>query len=274
MLGFVVAFKGRLNSKNWERDGLLLRRTLESLLNQRDRDFQIFVSYTDLPDNPLQHDKVNWIKFPYKFLEIDEITDKEVFLTRYTLGSYLAGFYDQGKKSLYASKFAKEAGCNYIMSVDYDDLISNRLAEYVNNSDQTTNFGWYMNSGFMYTEGSNRLLKVSEHINYRCGSANIIRKDYVPSPDFSSTNYQDFKFFPTHNFIPQWLKIDYNITIRPLPFPGLIYLIHSSNFYNPASTFKSRGLKDGIKNALKKILYSRRITRSIREEFNLYSIGS
>lgn len=270
MLGFVVAFKSKAKSKNWETDSALIRRTISSLLNQTNPDYHIYVAYSDLPDNPVEDDKVSWIQFPYSFVEMEGIEDREIFLTRYTLGNYLPGFYDQGKKSLYASSFARKDGCSYIMSVDYDDLLSNKVAEFVNRADEKTNYGWYMDKGYVYREGNNFLTKVPNNINDRCGSANIIRTDYVPNPDFASIKYQDFKFFPTHNFIPQWLKIDHDIDILPIPFYGLIYLLHGTNFYNPANNLRENRLK-GI---VKSILRGRLLTSSLKKEFGIYKIKS
>jgi len=269
MLGFVIALKGKAKSKNWSKDSLLVNRTLRSILNQTDPRFKIYVAYTDLPEDPLQHEKIQWLQFPYPFLEMEDINDREIFLTRYTLGPYLTGFYDQGKKSLYAASFARKEGCQYIMSVDYDDLISNKIAAFVNGSDRAKSYGWFIKKGYVYHDGSNYLMRVPDGINGRCGSSNIIRVDYVPNPDFSSTNYQDFKFFPTHNFIPEWLKIDHDIDILPLPFYGLIYLMHNTNFYNP-----SNGTPEGsrLKNFVKTVVRGKLLTPSIKKEFGLYKL--
>jgi hypothetical protein len=268
MLGFVIALKGKAKSKNWSIDSQLVKRTIFSLLNQEDKNLRIYIAYTDLPENPVENERVVWIKFPYPFAEMDDIQDREVFLTRYTLGSYLPGFYDQGKKSLFAASYARKEGCRYVMSVDYDDLLSCKLSGFVNSADPETNYGWYMNKGFIYKEGSKYLLKVPERINDRCGSANIIRIDYVPNPDFSSMKYQDFKFFPTHNFIPEWLKIDHNIDILPLPFYGLIYLVHNTNFYNS----KTRLQGNKLKSLLKSVIRGKLVTSGIRKEFGLYKL--
>ncbi|MDQ6608472.1 MAG: hypothetical protein M3Y85_01470, partial [Bacteroidota bacterium] len=154
MLGFVIALKSKAKSKNWIIDSKLVNRTISSLLNQKHPAYHIYVAYTDLPDNPIENKKVSWISFPYPFLNMEDIEDREVFLTRYTLGNYLPGFYDQGKKSLYASSFAKKDGCKYIMSVDYDDLLSNKVSAFVNTADSQTNPGWYMDKGYVYREGT------------------------------------------------------------------------------------------------------------------------
>lgn len=268
MLGFVIALKGKAKSKNWSKDSLLVKRTIQSLLNQTNGDYRIYVAYSDMPENAVEHKKLQWIQFPYAFAEMEDISDREIFLTRYTLGAYLTGFYDQGKKSLYAASFARKEGCRYIMSVDYDDLLSNKIAGFVNNADEAKNYGWFINKGYVYKEGENHLLKVPEGINGRCGSSNIIRIDYVPAPSFSSTNYQDFKFFPTHNFIPEWLKIDHNIDIQPLPFYGLIYLLHNTNFYNPSNSVGG----SRVKNMIKSFVRGRLLTPSLKREFGLYKL--
>lgn len=267
MLGFVVALKSKAKSKNWTADSRLVKRTVLSLLNQKDKNFKIYIAHTDLPDDPVQHPQVEWIPFPFPYAQMDDIADREVFLTRYGLGHHLPNLYDQGKKSLYASSFARRDGCRYVMSVDYDDLISNRIAGFVNNADATKNHGWYMDKGYIYKEGDSYLMKVNK-INGRCGSVNIVRMDYVPEPDFSTPNYQDIKFFSVHAFIPQWLKIDYDVDIPPVPFTGLIYLIHNTNWYNTISSLK----ENKIKGTIKRIIWGRPLTRSIKKEFGLYKL--
>lgn len=270
MLGFVIAFKSKAKSKNWLKDSLLIKRTIGSLLNQTDPGFKIYVAYTDLPEDPVRHPSVQWVQFPFPFAEMDDITDREVFLTRYTLGKHLPGFYDQGKKSLYAASFARKDGCRYILSVDYDDLISNKITAFVNGADEGCNYGWYISKGYVYQEGTNYLERVPEGINGRCGSCNIIRIDYVPNPNFSSTNYQDFKFFPTHNFIPQWLKLDHDIDILPLPFYGLVYLIHDTNFYNSSNNY---GQGNKLKKMVKTLIRGRWLSESVKKEFGLYKLS-
>lgn len=267
MLGFVIALKGKAKSKNWSVDSRLIKRTLLSLLNQEDQRFKIYVAYSDMPNDPVEHEKVEWIQFPFPFAEMEDIVDREVFLTRYTLGKHLPGFYDQGKKSLYAASFARKDGCKYIMSVDYDDLLSRKISAFVNHADSSNNYGWYIDKGYIYKEGDHHLTRVKA-INDRCGSVNIIREDYVPNPEFSSMKYQDFKFFPTHNFIPQWLKIDHNIDILPLPFYGLIYLVHNTNFYNTVNVLRENRLKSLVKTVVR----GKMLTTGVKKEFGLYKL--
>ena len=142
MIGFVIPFKSKAKSKNWELDCALLNRTVSSVLNQASSSYKCYVVYSDLPPNPVQNEKVAWIQFPFSFLESHQIADEERSAVQYGLGKFLPNFYDQGKKSMYGSSFAKKDGCKYIMSLDADDLLSNKLAGFIEDNLNSNVIGW------------------------------------------------------------------------------------------------------------------------------------
>src|SRR5829696_6359063 len=106
MVGFIIPFKSKAKSKNWELDSALLNRTLKSLLNQTDRGFKCYVVYSDLPEAPLQHEKINWVQFPFPFFDRHKIEDAEKYDS---IGKekiewgHLPFFFDQGKKALFGA---------------------------------------------------------------------------------------------------------------------------------------------------------------------------
>src|SRR5690349_16645662 len=170
MVGFVIPFKSKKKSKDWELDCRLLNRTIRSVLNQTAKNFKCYVVYSDLPPDPIHHEKLQWIQYPFPFLESHEIEDEEKFKIRYGLGKNLPFFFDQGKKIMYGVSFAKKDGCRFAMSVDSDDLLSNKLVQYVQEDSRPGDCGWFINKGYMYTENSSLLLKIPNDMNYVCGS--------------------------------------------------------------------------------------------------------
>ena len=75
MLGFLVAFRSKGSSKNWEEDCLLLQNTLQSICNQIERKFKVFVIYTDLPEIIYDAEKVFFIKFPFPVLSREVLVE-------------------------------------------------------------------------------------------------------------------------------------------------------------------------------------------------------
>jgi hypothetical protein len=268
MIGFVIPFKSRMRSKNWEMDCALLNRTISSVLSQSSKNYKCYVVYSDLPDKPAQDNKVIWVQFPFPFLESHQIGDEERCAVQYGLGKFLPNFYDQGKKSLYGSSFAKKDNCSYIMSLDADDLLSNKLVNFIDNNLTYQSSGWYVNKGYMYAEKSSFLLKVPANMNYVCASVNIIRNDLVPEPDFSKKMYQDFQFFSSHAYMPEGLKNNYNEILQPVPFYCTTYVLHNGNFFTDSSHIT----KISLKNLLKRLIRGKFLSRSIREEFGIYNL--
>ena len=70
MLGFVLPFKPKSQSKNWQKDCALLENTLRSILNQQSENYKIYVVFSDDPQLPITSEKVTFIKFPFPFLFI------------------------------------------------------------------------------------------------------------------------------------------------------------------------------------------------------------
>lgn len=264
VLGFVIPFKSKQKSKNWSKDCAFLERTLGSVINQKDDGFRCYVVCSDLPDTPMHHEKIEWIVYPFPFLESHEIEDEERSAVQYGLGSFLPAFYDQGKKILYGAKQARTRGCRYIMSLDADDLVSDRLVAHVRSAGGNE-AGWFVNKGFMYPEGASYMIKVLKNMNYVCGSVNIVRSDLVPEPDFSSKRYQDFQFYSSHAYVVEFLQLTRNILLQPLPFYGIVYVIHQTNFF-----INKRQLTSfNVRNLAKQILRGKRLTKKARAEFNL-----
>lgn len=244
-------------------------RTLRSVLNQSDKNFRCYVVYSDRPLKAIEDDKIEWVQFPFPFLASHEIADEERSAVKYGLGNYLPNFYDQGKKILFGASRAKKDGCKYIMSLDADDMVSDRLVSFVLNHPSRNEGGWYVNKGLMYAEGSSFLLKVPRDMNYVCASVNIIRNDLVPEPDFSSTRYEDFQFYSSHAYMIEWIQQHYRLPMKPVPFYAVLYVIHQSNFFNHSNQLT----KLSLKNIAKRLLRGKRISSAIKKEFGLYPIN-
>jgi hypothetical protein len=264
MLGFIVPFKAKSKSKNWSNDCLLLAATLRSIENQTSDAYHIFVVYTDYPENNFKSEKVQFIQFPYLFVTNEELNEIEKIKDPNASLVIDERMFDQGKRILYGCIHARKCGCDYVMSIDSDDLVSNRIASYVRDF-PGEKIGWYVNKGYILQKGSSVLLKVNKNMNYINASTHIVHIDLVPEVNFESKRFSDFSFFSAHGYLKERIKIMMGATLKPLPFFGLIYFIHDSNWADLGTTMK----KHWIKTIIKYLVFGKRLNSSVRKEFGL-----
>lgn len=265
LLGFIIPFKPESQSIDWQDDNRLLNRTIHCILSQTNDDFGIWVVYTDEPLNKIQHEKVSYIQYPDPFRYYDEIPDADKYFHLFKRKLFMARFYDKGKKVTYGCEKAKAAGCDYLMCVDSDDLISNRIVEFVKQNNRYNKAdGWYIPYGYIWEDGSPLILRQSRMQNVN-GSTHIIRQDIVWVPDWSSTDWSDYSLFAAHGWIVSRLKEHFNKTLEPIPFRGVIYVAHKNN----DSQIKQNMGSLSLKTIAKKILRGRLLSRKIKDEFSL-----
>jgi hypothetical protein len=266
MLGFVVAFRPKSKSKNWDEDCLLLQNTLKSVCNQADQNFRVFLVYTDLP--AITPDaKITLVKFPYNFVEKQELFEAALLndpLYDVEKNNRVEFDYDKSKRILFGCAAAREAKCDFIMSVDADDLISSRIAGFVNGN-LSEKFGWYVDKGYIRTGNSRVLIKMKHGLSDINGSSNIVRMNLVPVPDFNSRLVPDFAFFHWHSWLKYRLREQFNDSLKPLPFYGTIYVLHNSSLSGYNRLLK----KEFLKTTLKYLVNGRWLSRGIRKEFGI-----
>jgi hypothetical protein len=270
MLAFVIPLRSKVSSRNWTLEVRLLERTIQSILNQTDPHFNIYLVYTDKPDINIIHPKLHFIQFPHPFLPFDHIIDIKSPKVKVYSPKWVEGEMDKGRKICLGCKIAIEEGHKYIMQVDADDLVSNRICSFVNFNLEQNKAGWYVDKGYIYQEGRGYLLKQPANMNYLNGSTNIIRADLVPIPDFRSHKTEDYFFFITHGYLKNRIKHMYNEEIEPLPFYANIYVVSGNNH----SAIVQSVSAISIKNLAKVILRGVVLTSSIKESFRLYKIHS
>lgn len=177
---------------------------------------------------------------------------------------------DKGTKIKIGAEYAKNNfATSYIMTVDSDDFISNRIAAYVNENKEDLP-GWYIKKGYIYLEGRGFLFTTSK-FSYLCGSSIIIKPEMVDH--FIGVN-------PVLYFDHQLKVLKGNIPLKPLPFSGGIYsMANGENLFMSIEKAKSLN-KPGNRftfNEVKRILRKLRnygfrlITTGLRKEFSFYN---
>lgn len=265
-IDFVIPLKPKIKSGNWSDDCKVLNKTLQSLINQISPHFRAYVIYSDMPDFILEDKRIQYIHFPYGFQEFKDIPQKEILLKDCKTENMVVRRWDKGRKVTYGSKIAIENNCHYIMSLDADDLVSNKLVEFIENNHRNYKVpGWIIDKGYVYKENSRYLVRVPRKMNYLNGSTIILHTNLIKIPDFSSAKYLDYNLFTDHGWAYDRMKIEYGVELELVKFPAVVYVVHGNN----ASFINRSEFGFTIKNVIKRILRGVFITSRIKNEFSL-----
>jgi hypothetical protein len=264
-IAVIIPLRPASSSKDWNIESAILKRTVQSVINQKYENVKAYVIYTDMPLDPLIHSKVEYVQIPYPFQDLDQIHHRDELMKLFKSEKLVVARWDKGKKISYGSKLAKEAGCDYIMSLDSDDLISNKLFAYcVSEASKKKCSGWYAEKGYVYQYGSNFLIRVPKLMRFINGSTHILKSEFVQIPDFISTKWEDYNLFTDHGWTKQRIKETYNEVIEPIPFPVVTYVAHNSNISKISTEFGFQ-----LKKIAKRIIRGVWLSKKLRAEFNL-----
>jgi hypothetical protein len=267
--GFIIPLRPKSESSDWNRDMALLNRTLQALLRQTYSGFTIYVVYTDAPLGMPEDGRINYVPFPFAFKPWEELPNKEDLLLKVKVKEKAARRWDKGRKVSYGSGLAKEAGCDYLMALDSDDLLSRHFLAYISSkASEASCAGWYMDKGYLYKDGSRSLVYVPRHMTGLNGSTHVLRSDLVAIPDFDSTEWGDYNLFTDHGWVRFRVKETYGATLEEIPQPMLVYVIHASNM----SGVYQKEFGSHWKAIVKRIIRRRRLTKILREEFCIDSL--
>jgi len=247
MLIFIVPLKSVEAAASWERVSKLFFRTVASACAQTSPEFRVVVACHEIPTGEFLNPKL-------EFVEVTHLPPSP------SDPDAMRG--DKQRKHLSALTRALEYSPTHVMFLDSDDLVSNRLAEFV--ARRSTENGWYMRSGYFFCERQPRLHVERRRFDEWCGSAHIVRPEHL---DFMLGS--DNRLVFDHRQLTRELQRRGTL-IRPLPFKGAAYTIsHGDNFNDyerilwPAHP---------LWNPLRRIIHHRAITPGIRKEFGLYAV--
>ena len=221
MLTFIIPVKHPARSRSYRVVTDLLRRTLQSVGAQIDRNFAVIVVSNQTPDWAGEMDGV-------QFVEVD-FPPAEPPARREDWVDWL--YEDRGAKIAVGLRHARRLNPTHVMFVDADDFVSRRLAGFVR--DHPTAPGWYMPDGMTYS-GLFKIAAPRDRFWSYCGTSHILRYDLVPVPE-------TMELFPSKEAVlgmldPFYLKrilgchVDFikyfnerGTPIQPLPFVGGIW---------------------------------------------------
>jgi hypothetical protein len=246
MLVFVVPLKSPQVAKSWERVCQIFERTARSLCNQTSSNFQVIVVCNEKPKIDFSHPHLT-------YLEVD-------FSVPNLTNPVARGDTDKGRKLLKGLMDAKKFSPTHTMTVDADDLVSRRLAAFVECHPQEN--GWFINKGYKYQENSNVVYLKRTGFYRMCGTSNIIRYDlnFLPESPEYNRGYGYYKYYILHARVKNVLA-EKNYSLKPVPFAGAIYAIGTGdNIYGDRKNFSFN------------LLNRRSLSHSLREEFGLYKL--
>jgi hypothetical protein len=163
-LAFLIPIASPQRAKDWQLACLLFRQTLASVFNSTHENYCVVVAGHEAPDFELpQHPR-------FKFLSMDHP------LPSLEDGYWFAAVRDKMIKLAAAWNYAKSTwNPQYVMKLDWDDLISSRLVEWLVSMQNEA--GYLIKHGWILRSNGRRLIERTEYFDRVCGSCLIIRSE-------------------------------------------------------------------------------------------------
>lgn len=271
MLAFVIPLRSKFVSSSWHRVCQLLERTLKSVCNQTSSNFKVIVVCHEKPDIIFQSSHVTYliVDFPPPQVHFEgKQRDNASSLIHANKNT------DKNRKILTGLLEAQKMNCSHVMIVDSDDCVSKRIAEFVERN-QSHN-GWYIGSGYEYEENSNYIRRRKRNLYKKTGTSNIVRLDLLKK-DMETPLENINNYFLHHQDIVDILS-QRGTPLNLLPFEGTVYITETGeNNWAQKSLFWQRKITakrlfkfySGI---IYKLLITRPLTQSIRDEFGIYDL--
>ena len=256
MFVFITPLKSRKVSNNWEKTCQLFERTLKSVCSQRSTHYSVLVVCHEKPNISFSSDKVQYLQVDFPPPDKKGGSAQDWYFRREI---------DKNRKLLMGLCHAKHLSPSYVMPVDADDCISDEIVGYSEKNPGSN--GWFLNQGYLYNQVTNRLVRKYRKFNLMCGTSHIINYDLIDLPDNPEYDrgygyYRDHVIFLKHDHIRRIMQ-GKGKPLKPLPFPGAVYITENSeNIY-----FSSDRPIYG--NKIENFLGHRPVTPKIQEKFSL-----
>lgn len=227
MLVIITTIRHPDNSNSYERIEALLSRTLKSACSQINKEFRVIVVCNQIPNTKFQSPKVDFIKVNFpppsdkkgSSLKLEDCRKDKV-------GKMITGI-------LHAEKYRPK----YLMLLDSDDFISNKISGYVNSHPGQN--GWHIDKGFVYGDGG-ALIRRTQAFNTKCGSSHIFSwqliRQFLNFPEdfpLNPTQEQIWEIanaeFLRKTFATHWQTEGYfkklGFPLKSIPFPAGIWVL-------------------------------------------------
>jgi hypothetical protein len=251
------------------------QQTLSSILNSNNANYCVVIAGHEFPDfEPPQDPR-------FKFLSLEHPLPSQEG------GDYLAAVKDKMIKLAAAWEYAKSAWKpQYVMKLDWDDLISSRLVDWLGSAEDQA--GYLIQHGWIWRAGSRDVVQRTEYFDRVCGSCLIIRSDVADQTGPFLTHVEGTKLSPEEHrfaandhyslvpgsaigtlllndnhqrYVAQFNYLGYRLA--PVPFEAAVCRIgHGNNAGQPFGT-------ETVRMFLGRLRRTRPITSRLRKEFML-----
>jgi len=262
MLVFIIPVKSQRVSGSWNQFSNLFERTLKSISNQTSSNFKIIVACHEKPETKFEHPSIEYIHVDF---------DPPSLATAEKSKHDGLKEEDKSKKILAGINHSEHYNPDYLMVVDADDCISNKIVEFVDKHKGSNTNGWYFKKGYVYREGDRFISLNKENFNTLCGTCIIIKPGLIK---------KIFKNVPHLLFVHKTTSFEGNIELLRFPFPGAIYsMANGENHFmsndkikslNSGSIFSLKTIK-GIFRKLGKYRI-KPLSRNLKSEFGIYEL--
>lgn len=259
MLQFVIPLRSAQTTTDWEGIQELLQSTLHSVDNQISRSFRCIV---------IGHEKPGEIDLPESCSFVEAPFDSPA-ISRNELGSEKALFEmrsDKGRKLILGLSMVRDIPGSFVMFLDADDLVSNRLASLIDDNPQEN--GWFFEFGYRWNRQTPRLLFPRKNFYHECGSSYILKAALAPFPEEPdwSKDLDDYfiRRYEVHAYVRENME-KLGFPLAQLPFHGAIYTFNGQNLF--ADAFRT---KDTTLRAFGRILLKGKwVNSALRTEFKI-----
>ncbi|MGE4064265.1 MAG: hypothetical protein AB7E79_12935 [Rhodospirillaceae bacterium] len=215
MLTFVIPVRHHATASNWDAIKSRLDVTLRSLRAQDDPRWNAIIIANDGADLPADLSACWIVRVDLPPNKLDHTGPQQAL--------WEAIRRDKGRRLLAGLVRGREAGLltGHVMVVDYDDVVSRRLAGFVAQHPNAN--GWYVDAGYMFS--GRRLAFSCPHEFFElCGTSHIVRADLLGLPEREEDADEAYvcRRLGSHKFIKRDLEAQ-GTPLAPLPFPGAIY---------------------------------------------------
>ena len=244
MLVFIVPLKSARVADSWEQVSKLFCRTIASACAQTSAEFRIVVACHEIPQGDFSNPNLEFIQVPYPAPSTASFSDLRL---------------DKKHKRFTAFTRALEYSPNHVMFLDADDLVSNRLAQFV--ADHSAANGWYLRSGYFFCEKQALLHRERWRFHKWCGSSYIVRPEHL-----AFLLGSDERILYSHRWLDREMR-RHGTPLRPLPFSGAIYTVaHGDSFRDYESLLWP---SHPVMGPLRRMIFHRPVTPQIQQEFGL-----
>lgn len=244
MIAFIIPLISKKNATNWGVVSKLCNRSINSVLNQSEKNFMIYLVCNESPNE-------------FKSSEYVCVIAKDYPIP--PLGNHRQSMYDKLCKARDGLVAASNAGCSHYMLLDADDCISRNLINYTRTYSEFD--GWYLDSGWIRYAESCFVHIQKKNFHRLCGSSVIAPIDLNTLPDLNGDIQQLRPFLEHHRIVDTW--INEGKKMQRLTRPSAIYVLGTGE------NISSLNRVESIKSFIKSIITTRIMDKNTADEFSL-----